>query len=73
MEDLQEADLLQMRHHRQGRDGSYDAQRDRTNHHVHRHAEDRIKLGRPYCEAADYEHCAIYDEQQDRENDAAEI
>eukprot|EP00972_Heterocapsa_arctica_P016924 2498351-Heterocapsa_arctica.AAC.1 len=62
-----------MRHHRQGRDGNNDAQRERINHRVHRQAEDIIKLGRPYCEAADYDNLTIFDEQQDRDNDAAEI
>eukprot|EP00972_Heterocapsa_arctica_P102667 15132303-Heterocapsa_arctica.AAC.1 len=47
--------------------------KERTNHHVHWHAEDRIELGRPYCEAADWGNCAISDEQQDRDNDATEI
>eukprot|EP00972_Heterocapsa_arctica_P058354 8608771-Heterocapsa_arctica.AAC.1 len=43
-----------MRHYRQGRAGSDDTHRERTNCQVNRHAEDRIKLGRPQCEATDW-------------------
>eukprot|EP00972_Heterocapsa_arctica_P086353 12728225-Heterocapsa_arctica.AAC.1 len=73
MENLQEPDLLQMRHHRQGRDGIGDSQRKRTNHHVYRHAEGRFDLGRPDCEAKYCETMTIPAEQQDREIDVAEI
>eukprot|EP00972_Heterocapsa_arctica_P003438 512375-Heterocapsa_arctica.AAC.1 len=73
MEDLQEPYMLQMRHYRQGRDGNDDTHRERTNYQVYRHAEDRIKLGRPQCETADWKDWTISDEQQDREIGAFEI
>eukprot|EP00972_Heterocapsa_arctica_P098515 14539151-Heterocapsa_arctica.AAC.1 len=73
MEDLQKPDLLQMRHHRQGRDGIYDSKRERTNHHVYWHAEGRFELDRPDCEANYWTNRSISAEQQDREIYVAEI
>eukprot|EP00972_Heterocapsa_arctica_P116219 16452017-Heterocapsa_arctica.AAC.1 len=73
MEDLREPYVLHMRHHRQGRIGSDDTHRERTNRQVYRHAEDRVKLGRPQREAADWQDLTFSDEQQGREIEAAEI
>eukprot|EP00972_Heterocapsa_arctica_P104417 15389583-Heterocapsa_arctica.AAC.1 len=73
MEDLQELDLLHMRHHRQGRDGNSDTQGKRTNHHFFWHVEGRAELDRPDSEANYVENQTISDEQQDRDIDAAEL
>eukprot|EP00972_Heterocapsa_arctica_P078260 11540390-Heterocapsa_arctica.AAC.1 len=72
MEDLQEPDLLQMRHSRQDRGGSVYTLRERTDHQVHWQVERRIKLGRPRCGAAYWTEWQISDEQPARENSTAE-
>eukprot|EP00972_Heterocapsa_arctica_P087087 12838270-Heterocapsa_arctica.AAC.1 len=47
--------------------------KERTNHHVYRHAEGRSELDKPDCEATYLDNWTIPDEQQDREIDVARL